>query len=376
MSGGWRPGEQTQETNMSILGNSKSSNLRKRYLISVALVTVAAALTVSTQSADAAFFGRNFGGGFHSVSSFHSVGSFHGLSRSTSGLTRSTSEFRPATAGFGGTLHARTTFRPSGHTTAARHLGRTDASVAHTRVASRADEGAKITPKTDAKIVPGHAGISVDNGNGGWKPYAPGPKDPPTVAQRPQLPAGPSGISVDTGNGWQAYQPKDPGPVSHAHLDGGRDAGGDMKIRPGTERPPSFAKVYDPDNGQTVTVVDNGDGTRSVTSPVSYGSTPDAGLVRVDDLPRIKAKVQRDCRLLAAKVAQLSQQLTQQNAVLTALAGGQNVAYSATITGVSTSFASEDAQAAAVARMEAQIATTSQLLAQFINDLNRCLAGN
>ena len=80
-------------------------------------------------------------------------------------------------------------------------------------------------------------------------------------------------------------------------------------------------------------------------------------------------------RLLAAKVTQLTQQLAQQKAVLAALEGGQNVAYSATITGVSTSFASEEAQAAAVARMQAQITTTSTLLDQYQNDLNRCQQG-
>jgi len=80
-------------------------------------------------------------------------------------------------------------------------------------------------------------------------------------------------------------------------LDAWLDAGTGMKIR--TERPPSFAQSFDPRSGRTVKVIDNRDGTRTVTSPVSYGSTADASLMRIDDLPLFKAKVQNCCRPFA-----------------------------------------------------------------------------
>ena len=332
---------------MFTLGNSKFSNLRKQCLISVAAVTFVTTLMGSTQPANAMSFGRGLGGSFHQIGGFHSMGSvrapggFGGLNRAT-GLNRSVTGMRHAPSVFGG-LHSRTT--------AARHGGHVEPAISHAHAANHVGEGAKIAaksapksaPKADNKIVPGHAGISVDNGNGGWKPYQPGPKDPPSVAR--------------------------------GNLDGGRDAGGGMKIRPGTERPPSWAKSYDPDNGQTIKSVDNGDGTHTITALVSYAVTPDGGIIRIDDLPRIKKKVQADCHLLAAKVAELAKQLAQQQAILAALQGAQNVTVSSTITGVSTSFASEEDQAAAVARMQARIATTQQLLGMYQADLNRCLAG-
>ena len=338
---------------MNTLGNSKFSNLRKQCLISVAAVTFVATLLGSTQPANAMSFGHGVGGGFHQIGGFHAVGSFHsmgsfrapggfgGLNRAT-GLNRSVLGMRHGPSTFGG-LHSRTT--------AIRQSRHVEPAMSHVHTANQASEGVKIAakstpksaPKADNKIVPGHAGISVDNGNGGWKPYQPGPKDPPSVAR--------------------------------GNLDGGRDAGAGMKMRPGTEKEPSWAKSYDPDNGQTIKVVDNGDGTRTITALVSYAVTPDGAIIRIDDLPRIKKKVQADCRLLAAKVAELAKQLAQQQAILAALQGAQNVTVSSTITGVSTSFASPDDQAAAVARMQARIATTQQLLGMYQADLNRCLAG-
>ena len=110
-----------------------------------------------------------------------------------------------------------------------------------------------------------------------------------------------------------------------------------------------------------------------IDTTVSYGSTPQTGIVRIDDLPRNKARVQRDCSLLAAKVARLMKQLGYEQAVLATLQGAQNVNLSPTITGTSTSFASEEAQQAAIERMQSEIATTEQLLAQYQADLIRCV---
>ena len=107
---------------------------------------------------------------------------------------------------------------------------------------------------------------------------------------------------------------------------------------------------------------------------VSYGSTPEVGLVRVDDLPQNIARVQSNCNELQAKVAYLMNKLARQLRVLSALQGAQNVAYSATATGMSTSFASpEDAQYA-IDRILSDIADSQQLLARYQADLARCLA--
>jgi hypothetical protein len=120
---------------------------------------------------------------------------------------------------------------------------------------------------------------------------------------------------------------------------------------------------------------DGGHGDHSQIS-VSYGSTPETGIVLVDDLPKNAARVQNDCKLLQDKVAYLMNQLARQFRVLAALQGAQNVAYSDKTTDVATSFASpEDAQAA-IDRISSDIADTQQLLARYQVDLARCLAAH
>ena len=107
---------------------------------------------------------------------------------------------------------------------------------------------------------------------------------------------------------------------------------------------------------------------------VSYGSTAEVGLVRVDDLPQNVNRVQSNCDLLQAKIAHLMNNLARQNRVLAGLQGAKNVAYSGTATGVSTSFATpEDAQWV-IDRLQRDIDDTQQLLARYQIDLARCLA--
>jgi hypothetical protein len=189
------------------------------------------------------------------------------------------------------------------------------------------------------KPTPGHAGISVDNGHGGWKPYEPRTAEAPTPHHRDHS------ADRETGNGmW----------VRH-------------------DRALSWVQIFDPDNGQTIKSVDNGDGTHTVTALVSYGSTPETGIVRVDDQPRIKEKVQKDCRLLQAKVTKLTADLGRLQRVLAAVNGVQNVAVSSTATGVSTSFASAEDQQFVAGRVQEDIADTQKLLDQYQKDLDRCL---
>jgi hypothetical protein len=107
---------------------------------------------------------------------------------------------------------------------------------------------------------------------------------------------------------------------------------------------------------------------------VSYGSTEQAGLRRVDDLPQNKARVQNDCRLLQAKVSKLEADLAREKASMSALQGAQNVAISdPTVTGASTSFASAANQQFAIDRLQMDIADTTELLARYQADLARCL---
>ncbi|MBI3760041.1 MAG: hypothetical protein HY269_09880 [Deltaproteobacteria bacterium] len=107
--------------------------------------------------------------------------------------------------------------------------------------------------------------------------------------------------------------------------------------------------------------------------PVSYGTSKETGIVRVDDLPRNRNRVQNDCTLLQAKVNKLLADLARQNKVLAGLQGAKNVATSATATGLSTSFTSPEAAQFAIDGIQADIANTMQLLAQYLADLARCL---
>ena len=111
-------------------------------------------------------------------------------------------------------------------------------------------------------------------------------------------------------------------------------------------------------------------------APVSYGSTPQTGLVRVDDLPQVAKKVKNDCALLRAKVNRLMNKLAHQLAVLSTLQGVQNVDLSGTVTGTATSFNSAADQQAAIERMQSDIADTQELLARYQADLDKCEKNN
>jgi hypothetical protein len=107
---------------------------------------------------------------------------------------------------------------------------------------------------------------------------------------------------------------------------------------------------------------------------ISYGSTPEVGLVRVDDLPQNQQRTKSSCHELQAKVQKLMNTLTRQLRVLATLRGAQNVDYSGTTTGTSTSFASPEAAQFAIDRIQSDIADTQQLLARYLADLARCMA--
>jgi hypothetical protein len=321
---------------MSIVGNRGITRLRKEYLVSLAALVVVATLS-APQGPASAMSMRGFGGGGHSIGGFgHSMGGFGGhsiggLGHSMSGLGHSTGGFSRSVGGLG---HS---------------VGGLNRSVS----GARPVHGSRFV-NTSARNTAGNHASTADARK-------------PTVTNRP--------VAANDGNrGAGANEPAAP-KVERANLDGGRDAGAGMKMRPGTEKRPSWAEGYNPETHQTWRRTFNGDGTFVDTAVVSYGWTEDTGVVRVDDNPKIKAKIQNDCHLLAAKVTALAKELSYEQRVLAALQGAQNVNISDTITGVSTSFASEDDQQAAVARMQAKIGITAQLLAQYQLDLNRCLMG-
>jgi hypothetical protein len=314
---------------MSSIGSGGFARFRKEILISVAALAVVAAVSVNASPASA--MSRSFGGGGHAMGGFghsmgglgHSMGSFGhatgGVTRSMGGLSRST----------GGLSQARTNF---GHATASRSNALASShNSARQPVDSRASNAAARQPAAANK---------------------------PVVANN-------------------ANRPSD-------KLEHGRDVGGDMRIKPGTEKRNAepFNKTVDIDRdwetGKRLqrTFNDNGTVVDTLTATVSYGWTQPTGVVRVDDQPKIKKKVQNDCSLLAAKVAALSKQLGWEQGVLAALGGAQNVKLSGTTSGVATSFDDPADQQAAIARMEKQIGITGQLLAMYTADLNRCLAAN
>jgi hypothetical protein len=257
----------------------------------------------------------------------------------------------------------------------------------------------------------GHAGISVDDGHGGWKPYEPKPKDPPTLPPPPP-PAGHAGISVDDGHGgWKPYEPKPKDPVVGSSTDNGvtttvttngagghvvtttdadgktsvretggerdRDIGGGMREHFGTGGVPSWIILYDPESGQTVKRVFNGDGTFVDTATVSYGSSAQSGLVRVDDLPKVKKQVKDNCALLRAKVNKLTADLAREMAVMSTLKGAENVNLpGTTVTGTATSFSPAGDPQFAIDRLQSDINDTQELLARYTADLDRCEKNN
>jgi hypothetical protein len=327
---------------MSIIGNGGFARFRKEILISVAALAVVTAASVNASPANA--MGRSFGGGGHAMGGFgHSMGglghSMGGFGHSMGGLNRSIGGFGHATGGVtrstgglsrstGGLSHAPTKF---GHTSAPRANSLASRNTARQPVETRTSNAAVRQPRA---------------------------VDKPVVANN-------------------ASRPADKGAP-------GRDAGVDMRIRPGTEKRNAepFNKTVDIDRdwdtGRRLQRTFNGDGTvvDTLTATVSYGWTQPTGVVRVDDQPKIRKKVQNDCSLLAAKVAALSKQLAWEQGVLAALGGAQNVKLSGTTSGVATRFDDPDDQQAAIDRMQKQIGITGQLLAMYTADLNRCLAAD
>jgi len=367
---------------MFTLGHSKFTSLRKEFFVSAAALTIVAALSTASTPADAMSFGRGFGGGGHmmggGMGGMRSMPAMGGGMRSLGAIGGLRSMGGHSVGGLGHAMGGGSALRSIGH---ARH----GITPGHAGISVDNGHGGwkpyKPGPKAPVNVAgpkptPGHAGISVDDGHGGWKPYTPGPKSPVTAAG-PKPPAGHAGISVDDGHGgWKPYQPRVTDastPHHHVDLNGDREAGHGMRVRAGTDKPlTDWVEVYDPDAGQTVKSVDNGDGTHTVTALVSYGSTPETGLVRVDDLPRIKAKVQNDCRLLQAKVNKLTADLGRLQRVFAAVQDLQTVAVPG-VTGAATSFRSAEGQQFVAGRVQQDIVETQKLLDQYQADLARCL---
>jgi hypothetical protein len=196
---------------------------------------------------------------------------------------------------------------------------------------------------------------------------------------------------------------------------GDRPVGGNMFEKKNTGKEPLGSTTFD---GKTTTVHKNGDGTRTVTTTdrdgkttttvtgeprrddradhgdrggrdnadglnvdwvsdlpaiVSYGSTEETGLVRVDDLPQNREVVRSNCALLLAKVVRLQRTLTHLFGVLGAIKG-EVPTKTATATNLGTSYTSDAAQQADIARIESEIADTSVLLGRYQIDLARCQA--
>jgi hypothetical protein len=316
---------------MSIIGNRGFARFRKEVLVSVAAVAIVGALSATSNPASA--MSRSFGG-------FHAMGgqSFGGLSHSMGGFNRSMGGFGHATGGLsrsvgglsrttGGLSHARANF---GHVTASR------------------SNALASSHHTARQPVENHASNAAAR--------------QPTAMNKP----------VEANNRNRLAD----------NVDRGRHAGGDMRIKPGTEKRNGerFNKTVDIDRdwdtGKRVQRTFNDDDTvvDTLTATVSYGWSQPTGVVRVDDLPKNKKKVQSDCSLLAAKVAALSKRLAWEQGVLATLGGAQNVKLSATTSGAATSFNDPADQQAAIDGMQKQIGITGQLLAMYTADLTRCLA--
>ena len=96
-------------------------------------------------------------------------------------------------------------------------------------------------------------------------------------------------------------------------------------------------------------------------------------MVRVDDLPQNRQVVRSNCALLLAKVVRLQRTLTHLFGVLGAIKG-EAPTKTATATNLGTSYTSDAAQQADIARIESEIADTSVLLGRYQIDLARCQA--
>jgi hypothetical protein len=238
---------------MSIVGNSGITRLRKEYLVSLAALTVVVALSAPQGPANAMSM-RGFGGGGHSIGGFgHSMGSLHsigGLGHSMGGLGQTVGGFSRSVGGLGHSVGG---------------LGHSVGGLSRSVSGARSLHGSRFV-NTSARNT---AGNQVSNGDA----------RKPTVTNRP--------VAANDGNrgaGAGANEPAAP-KVDRANLDGGRDAGAGMKMRPGSEKRPSWAEGYDPETHQTWRRTFNGDGTFVDTAVVSYGWTEETGLVRVDDNP-------------------------------------------------------------------------------------------
>jgi hypothetical protein len=327
---------------MSINGNRGFARFRKEVLISVAALAVVAALSATSSPASAMM--RSFGGGGHAMGGFgHSMGGFGSMGGGFGG--HSMGSFNRSMGGFGNAT--------GGVTRSMGGLSRSTGGLSHART----------------KI--GHATASRSNALASSHNTARQQVDSPSNAAARQPAAVNKPVMANNAN-----RPAD-------KLDHGRktDDGG-MSFRPGTEKKNAepFNKTvdierdYDTGRRRQWTFNDDGTVVETLTGTVSYGVTQATGVVRVDDQPRIKKKVQSDCSLLAAKVAALSKQLAWEQGVLAALGGAQNVKLSGTTSGVATSFDDPDDKQAAIDRMQKQIGITGQLLAMYTADLTRCVA--
>jgi hypothetical protein len=331
---------------MSTFANGGFARIRKQALISVAVLSVITTVGAATSPVNAMGFGRSFGGFGGHMGGFAGFGhsSFGGLGHSMGGRSLGDlghtmgSRSSGGLGGFGGST------RPSGHHTAASsHLASGQTGGSH----ATADRGRNA----QAHATGGHN--QVDSR--------------PVAADKPvDKPANGDRVANNGHN-----------------TDSGRDVGGagGMKIRPGTEKPgPAMRDTVelnrDDDVGKRVERHfddKNGKIVDTIVATVSYGSTPESGLVRVDDLPKNREKVQDDCALLRAKVAALTKQLVWKQSVLAGMSGGFGD-LSGTLTGTSTTFGNSEARAQAIAGVQEDIQVTGQLLARYQADINRCLS--
>ena len=139
-----------------------------------------------------------------------------------------------------------------------------------THTVSTDDGNGHTTSTVQPKLPPG---TSVDDGKGGFKPWRPRPKEPTggsktedgvttTVTHNGD---GTKTVATDDGNGHKtsAVRPKLPPGIS---VDDGK--GGFMPLPP---RPKSPVLGSTNDGGVTITVTDNGDGTKTVTTDDGNG---------------------------------------------------------------------------------------------------------